>query len=362
MPSVEKVIALFGLSAICGKWEIRMKIGALGTELASIFFLLPAMTAAPRFYPDDPLAFEPPPIAVDDAGYRSFNYLFQYLSNLFAKPGERHPLNGVIWARGINTLGEVPDGSWFANRHGRKRLGAEELVRGSGDHDPPNRKERWRVLLQENRYIRICLWIKDADGTLYMLRFDPPGRLEMSTGAGMIGSRLFHAMGYWVPEHYLVYFKRDQLIAAEKEMAGIDGGQMPSEEEIDRFLKMVPRDPIRGYRALAIKAASGAQRLGPYQFHGTRSDDPNDIAPHEHRRDLRGLYILSSWVGNNWISADQTQDLLVKESGVPFIRHYIEDFFTLLGSGFDQKKDAREGYEALFDFNQTLKNFGGFGI
>ncbi len=77
---------------------------------------------------------------------------------------------------------------------------------------------------------------------------------------------------------------------------------------------------------------------------------------------MRGLYVLSSWVGNNWIGANQTQDLLLKGDDVPFIRHYIEDFLTLLGSGFHREKDAREGFEALFGFRQALRNFAGFGI
>ena len=49
--------------------------------------------------------------------------------------------------------------------------------------------------------IRPGLLIHDAKNQLYLLRFDPQGRLEMSTGAEMIGSRIFHALGYVVGEH-----------------------------------------------------------------------------------------------------------------------------------------------------------------
>lgn len=342
-----------------------MKIASLGAGLAALMFWLPISATAQRFYPDDPLISEPPPVAVEDAGRRSLNSLYEYFANRFVKLGERHSDNGVISAKGVNTLGEVADGPWFENRHGRKRLSAEELLRGSGNHDPPNPNGHWRIVaFTKDEVLRSCLWIRDADNVLYTLRFDPPGHLEMSTGAAMIGSRLFHAMGYWVPEHYLVYFNGSRLEVAppEEKINLLNGFDRLEEEEIDLFLQTVPRDPEKGYRALAMRIPNEAERLGPYQFHGTRSDDPNDITAHEHRRDLRGLHVLSSWVGNNWIGAGQTQDVLLKDNNTPFIRHYIEDFLTFLGSGFNRDKEAREGFESLFSLRQTLKNFAGVGI
>jgi len=342
-----------------------MKIGFLGAGFTALLIWLPINAMAQKFYPDDPLVSEPPPAAVDNAGDRSLNSLYEYIANRFAKLGERHPINGVIPAEGINTLGEVLDGPWFVNRHGRRRLSAEELARGPGDQDPPNPKGSWRIVaFTKDEVLRSGLWIRDADDSLYLLRFDPLGQLEMSTGAAMIGSRLFHAMGYWVPEHYLVYFDRSRIETGppEEKILLTHGSYMMEEKDINPFLETVPRDPEKGYRALAIKMPSGDERLGPYQFYGKRSDDPNDITAHEHRRDLRGLHVLSSWVGNNWIGANQTQDVLLKENGVSFIRHYVEDFLTFFGSGFGREKDAREGFEALFSLRRALKNFAGFGI
>jgi hypothetical protein len=342
-----------------------MKILSLGAALAALFLCLPATATAQRFYSDDPLLSEPPPVAVENPGYRSLNSLGVYLADRFAKLGERQPPDGVIPARGINTLGEVPDGPWFVNRHGRRRLSAEELARGSGDEDPPNPGGFWRVIaFTKDEVLRSVLWILDEDNSLYLLRFDPPGHPEMSTGAAMIGSRLFHALGYWVPEQTLVHFDRSRLEVAppEEKINLVRDSYRLEEKDIDLFLETVPRDPRNGYRALAIKIPDDAERLGPFQFHGTRGDDPNDITPHEHRRDLRGLHILSSWVGNNWIAAVQTQDVLLKGNDIPFIRHTIEDFLTLLGSGFHRPKGAREGFESLFRLKQALKNLIGFGI
>jgi hypothetical protein len=343
-----------------------MRIGSSGACLTALLFsfFVPMGAKAQKFYSDDPLVAEPPPDKVEQAGHRSLNALYAYMANRFAKIGEQHPVDGVIPAGGINTLGDVLDGPWFVNRHGRRQLTAEILARGAGDSDPPNPGGPWRIVsFTKDEVRRSSLWIRDADGSLYILRFDPPDRLEMSTGAAMIGSRLFHAMGYWVPENYLVYFDRSRLeIAPPEEQIDPPGAYRLIDSEIDLFLNTVARDPQKGYRAVAVRIPRGEERLGPFLFYGTRSDDSNDITPHEHRRDLRGLYVLSSWVGNNWISASQTQDVLLKENNVPVIRHYIEDFLTILGSGFSREKGAREGFESLFSFKRSLKNFAGFGF
>ena len=45
------------------------------------------------------------------------------------------------------------------------------------------------------------------------------------------------------------------------------------------------------YRAVASKALDG-KPVGPFRYYGTRPDDPNDIFPHEHRRELRGLLVV----------------------------------------------------------------------
>jgi hypothetical protein len=200
---------------------------------------------------------------------------------------------------------------------------------------------------------------------VYLLRFDPPGRLEMSTGAEMIGSRIFHALGDLVAEHDLVYFDRAQLVAHPEgeAVSAVGNAKRLKEEDIDLFLETVPRDAVRGYRAVAISVSKKVKEmLGPYQFFGTRSDDPNDVVPHEHRRELRGLHAISAWLANDWINAVQTMDLLVEEGGLQFIQHGWADFSTVMGSGFEQVKHAHDGYEPLFDLRSTLKNFLGMGV
>ena len=282
--------------------------------------------AAQKFFADDPLEKEPPPLPVQDANVRELSQLReQFQAAIVGLKGELHPATGVIPARGVNTLGEVPDGPWYVNRHGRKRMTIKELVRGPGRGKPPNPNFKWEALTVKKYGAFQGILISDADGNHYVLRFDPPGHPEMETGAEMVASRLFWALGYWTKEVYIVRFERDQLRASEIGDAITSHGKKRflSEEDIDHFLFNVPRDRRRGYRAVAWTWLPDAKVLGPFHFYGTRSDDPNDTVPHEHRRDLRGLRVFSGWLNHHRVNPLTTLDVLVEEDGIPRIRHHL---------------------------------------
>jgi hypothetical protein len=320
---------------------------------------------AQKFYPDDPLEKEPPPVATFDPGPRQLSEIMEFFSNAFGDPGERHPDRGVIPAVGANTLGEVMDGAWYVNRHAKKRMTKEELIRGPGDDRPPSRDGKWKALIVKPHGLRPGILMRDSKQDLYLLRFDPAGFLEMATGAEMVSSRALYALGYYVTENYVVYFERDQVEAAPggEDITSMGKIRDLTEENIDNFLKRVALDPERGYRAVATRAPSRWKGLlGPYQVYGTRSDDPNDIVPHEHRRDLRGLFVYCAWLNHNFMRAMNTLDALVEDGGTPHIRHYLADFTTTLGSGGDRPKSAWQGNDPMYDRGRTAKNVVGMGI
>ena len=151
----------------------------------------------------------------------------------------------------------------------------------------------------------------------------------------MISSRVFHALGYHVPETHLVVFDRDRLVVESNasDITSFGGVRTLVPEDIDRLMASVARRPDGSYRAVALRVPSeGESLIGPFQLFGTRNDDPNDIVPHEHRRELRGLHVFSAWLNHSRIDPLHTMDIVaVPEGQPPQVRHYLFDFMATLG-------------------------------
>jgi len=108
--------------------------------------------------------------------------------------------------------------------------------------------------------------------------------------------------------------------------------------------------------------------LGPFRFYGTRPDDPNDIFPHEHRRELRGYRVFCAWLHHDDSRAINTMDTFREsEGGRGHVQHYLIDFGSALGSGSDVRRniapqDPRAGNEYLFEIPPMLKTAYTFGF
>ncbi len=318
---------------------------------------------AQKFYPDDPLQKEPAPRHIEDINLRRLNEYVDFFASIFGELGERHPENGFIPAQGVNTLGEVPDGPWYVNRHGRRRMTLAELTRGTGNDEPPSKEGVWKVVAAKVQGVTPGFEIKDVKGRRYVVKFDPMSNLGLASAADVVGSKFFHALGYHVPENYVIYFDRDRITVAAKTSFIASSGKRREmqERDLDEILVRVPRDPQKGYRGLASLYLSG-KPAGPFEYYGTRKDDPNDIVAHEHRRELRGLFVFAAWLGHNDIKSLNSLDMLVEENGLGRLRHYLIDFGSALGSDSFVAKSPRAGYEYLFDWTPALRNIFTLGV
>src|SRR4029453_5950666 len=111
----------------------------------------------------------------------------------------------------INTIDHVPNSSWYTQRLGRGggRSGQDGL--GGPYRGQSPQSGVWTIVDAKSEGISPGLTVRDSTGTLYFVKFDPPPNPEMPSGAEVISTRLFWALGFNVPENYLTSFRRDDL-------------------------------------------------------------------------------------------------------------------------------------------------------
>jgi len=315
--------------------------------ISTILVLACLPASAQKFLADDPLLIdrddlidpgEPRPVKLSD--------YYDFLDHTFKSPGDRSRPP----AANANTLGEVPNSSWFQNRHGQLRLSTEQLVRGPNRTSGPSTDQPWVVTGAKTEGITPGFRIVDSRGDAYVIKFDPLTNPEMATAAEIISTKFFFAMGYNVPENYLVLFRRDDVRVDKGAQisVGLGATRRMTETDLNQLLARVPTTSDKRYRAVASKLIEG-RPIGPFKYHGTRPDDPNDVIPHEHRRELRGLRVFSAWLNHDDSRAVNTQDSVISEGGRRFIRHYLIDFGSTLGSGSVVAQKPRAGWEYLWE-------------
>lgn len=282
--------------------------------------------------------------------------LFQQVKQLFDIPRHVRKLtDNPKEAYNVNVLGEVPDSSWFTNRNGRRRMSLEEIKRGpdedSGPADGP-----LTIVRGKTSGISPGFWIRDQRGETYILKFDPPDYPELATAAEVIATKLFYAIGYNVPQNTIFRFRREQLRLDPQARFTDPLGRRRTmtEADLDEILERSARQPDGRYRCLASKLLKGKVK-GGFSFLGVRQDDPNDIIPHEHRRDVRGLRIFCAWLAHNDIRVGNTMALYVSEDGRQFLRHYLIDLGSTLGSDTAFPNVPIVGYEYQMDGGEAMK-------
>lgn len=329
-----------------------------------IALALPLALSAEKFYSDDPLWELPPPLDSTVVVSRDLSDFYDYFLYTFANPAEKHSdtETGVIPAQAVNTLGEVPDSEWFTNRIGHREMTVEEIVRGPGNDRPPA-TGAWTVVSAKTEGLTPGFMIKDSTGERYLLKFDPKKHAEMASAADFLGSKFFYALGYNTPQNYIVTFDPQELEIGEGvTMVGQDGKPRPMTKlDVIEILKRVPQKADGSIRALASRLLPG-KPIGGFRYHGTRTDDPNDIVRHEHRRDLRGLYVFCSWLGHDDSRSINTLDMLVEEGGKEFVRHHLIDFGSTLGSASEEPNSPRGGNQYVYEFDEALVQMATFGL
>jgi hypothetical protein len=328
--------------------ELRRRCRRLLGLLAILLAIDPLTSQSPRFYPDDPIAIDDD-MSLDASKVAAIedSNIYDFVANTFTNPGVRHDVR----AQNINTIDEVPDSSWFVNRVGRRQLSTAELVRGPDRFESVS-LDGWKVSGGKSSGLQPGFRMTDPSGHLYQIEFDPPSNPEMATGAEVIGTAFYHAFGYHVVDVYIA-----ELDPAKIEIAPtaritdplVGERRRMTRRDVNEVLSRGARLPNGRYRVLVSRFAEGAP-LGNFRYYGTRPDDPNDLVPHEDRRELRAARVFGAWLNHDDSRGVNSLDMLQTDGDRRYVKHYMFDFGSIMGSGTVFPQRHRAGNEYIVDW------------
>ncbi|MBX3228423.1 MAG: hypothetical protein KIT84_07210 [Labilithrix sp.] len=298
------------------------------------------------------------PLAWDAAD----NTFFRPLAKIWAVDVEKE-------ARNVNALDEVPDSAWFTNRLGVKHPSEEELKRGACKPedmlDPDAAKEaEWVIDQGKPNGASPGFRVKIGGKKKYMFKTDFKKEPERPSAAAAIGTAAYHAVGFNTSCEQVLFVdpKVFKLMPGLKVTAN-DGVTRPFDEAA---LEKVFGEAVKREGRYRFQASAwlGGYLIGPFKYEGTRSDDPNDVIPHENRRDLRGGRLLAAWLHHfdareqnsmdSWMAVDKASP----ESSPGWVKHYYLDTSDCLGSVWDWDGISRRmGDSYLLDWKDVGVDF-----
>lgn len=312
-----------------------------------------------KFYPDDPITRVHDSQDASAVQPREIDLVYDTLENSFYRPGDRTP---DVRAQNLNSIDEVPDSSWFTNRAGARPLSVDEVLTGPNTGSGPA-SGPWTVIRAKNDGVMPGFTVRDTAGQVWFLKFDPPGHPAMATGTEAMVAKLFWALGYHVPEVHLGTLRPGELeIDGAARITTPNGRRRALEHgDIQALLRKAHRRADGTYRVIASKALPG-RPVGGFRFYGTRSDDPNDLVSHEHRRELRAYGTFAAWLNHVDSKSINTLDTVIEQDGKMVLRHHLLDFGSTIGSAGVYPREAYEGWEYLVEGRKTLGGMPSLGF
>ena len=330
------------------------------TAVAFVAALAVAGTAAGRkFYDDDPIARAPETQDASAAKPWEIGLIYDLTFNLFVTT-RRPPAN--VRAQNVNTIDEVPDSSWFTNRLGARPLSTDDVLKGPDEGAGPA-AGTWTVIREKASGAAPGFTARDADGQTWFVSFDPPSNPEGASGALVVATKIFWALGYNQVENHLTTIRRETVaIDPTATVRRPSGARTPmTHADLGAVFERAARGPDGSYRVVAGRMLPGTI-LGGFRYQGTRPDDPNDLVPHEHRRELRALRVFGAWTNLTDMKAGNTLDTLVRENGRAVVKHYLQDVGSTFGIGANGPHEWDEGWEHVYEGDPMVRRLWSFGF
>ncbi|MGE5179897.1 MAG: hypothetical protein ACM3PF_12480 [Bacteroidota bacterium] len=258
----------------------------------------------------------------------------------------------VPTASNVNAFDEAPNSTWFTNRNHVRAVSTEAIRQGP--LGPIRPTPPYTIKGVKTAGFNPGFNVKDGAGQKWVVKLDREGFPQASSGAGAVSSRLVWAAGYNISHDEAFTFRREDLVLDPEVLRGKHGAKPFSPGDLDALLARGARSDDGRYYASASLYLSGAL-VGPFSFSGKRGDDPNDRYRHKDRRELRGLFVVYSWL-NNWdVKDQQSLDSYGPEGGPGHLTHYLLDVNGSLGAAAEGAKPLRYGYESRFDTAWILR-------
>lgn len=272
-------------------------------------------------------------------------------------------------AADVNALDEVPDSSFFVNRIGARTLSEDEVFQGYCAEGPlPDARGvdgSWWVDHGKDDGQSPGFRVKIGDAR-YMFKIDD-GQGEHSTAAAAVATRIYYAAGFWTPCDAVIYFRRELLrVAPGLTVQGNTGSRRTFDEAaLDAVLAQAERRDSR-FRAVASRWLPGIS-LGPFEYVGTRADDPNDRVDHERRRAVRGSRLLAAWLSHFDAREQNTMSTWLPDDPAQPGRGHVRHWFIDMGDSFglrwvDDGFSRRLNHAYFFDAGYLAEDFVSLGI
>ena len=312
----------------------------------------------PKSYRDDPLQREPETQDASKVQEWEIPLTPDLIQNMFTEQGD---LTKNVRAQNINTADEVPDSSWFTNRIYARAVTADEISRGPNTMGGPT-PGKWTVIRAKSAGVSPGFTVRDEKGEVWFLSFDGPQNPIAPSAAAMVATKLFWALGYNQVETYISSIRPENVEIDPKATVREHGKRRAlHRRDIKAVFARSARSADGSYRVMAGRALPG-RPVGGFKYFGTRPDDPNDVIPHEHRRELRALQVFGAWTNLVDLKAGNTLDTVVTENGKSIVKHYLQDVGSTFGTGALNPREGDEGHEELVDRGAVVKRIFTLGF
>ena len=274
----------------------------------------------------------------------------------------------------VTSVDEVPDSSWFTNRIEAVTERSLELGGCRPDQllDPATATDgSWVIDKGKMEGSTPGFRISVPGKGKYMIKMESlDDQPERECAGAVVGAAIFHAVGYNTACEQTLYVRPSvfRLTPGLRSKMNFEDAKPFDRRALDALFAKSPR---RGDR-IRVEASAWlpGHTIGPYRAEGTRDDDPNDVVPHEDRRELRGMRVLAAWVGRTDTREDNALDTWISDdprrpdSSPGHVVHYQLDTSEAFGGDWPWAPPAiarRLGMAYLIDWADFAKDFVSLG-